>query len=219
MKKLIVLILLASLNACAPVTVITGSWKSPDYQSKNYKNILVAALTSHAVSKATVENDLSALLNSYNITATKSINLFPPEISNSDSDRNTIMQKVKGKNIDAILTVSLLKKETESRYLRGAYPYNPELRFDYYRSFWGYYTYWYPYGYSPEYYTESTYYFETNLYDTKTEELVWSAQSQTYDFADLSKFSKDFANGIVNKLKADGILKPEANIKGDETIN
>jgi hypothetical protein len=216
MKNLILTVVVL-LSACSTGTMITGSWKSPDYQSKNYKSILVASLTSHAVAKSTVEKDLADLLNTYGVNAVKGIDLFPPEISNSDSDRTLIMEKVKGKNIEAILTVSLLKKETESRYIGAAYPYDPILRYDYYRNFWGYYSYWYPFG--PGYYDEKTYYFETNLYDVQTENLVWSAQSETYDIVDLSRFSKDFASSIVNKLRADGVLKQESQKIGeDKTI-
>ncbi len=189
--------------------MITGTWKSPSSTSKNYENILVASLTSHAVAKSTVENDLAEQLAKYQINVSKSIDLFPPEVSNSDSDRVTIMRKVHGKNIDAILTVSLLKKQTESRYIRRRIPYDPLIRYNYYSDFWGYYSYWYPYSYSPGYYTEKTYYIETNLYDAKTEKLVWSAQSETYDVLNLPSFSKDFAKAIINKLKEDGILKGE----------
>lgn len=200
------------LSSCVSTTMITGSWKSPSYYSKSYKSILVAALTNHVVAKSTVENDISKLLNKENIRVSKSIDLLPIKASNSDSSRTSILDKVRGKNIDAILTISLLKKETETHYTPGDYAYDP-FRYDYYRSFWGYYSYWYPYTYSEGYYSENTvYYIETNLYDVKTEDLVWSAQSKTYDVLNLRTFSNEFANSIVTKLKKDKILKTEKNV-------
>jgi hypothetical protein len=207
MKKILIIIPVIFLASCADTTMITGSWKSPSVKS-NYNNILVAALTSHAVAKKAVEDDLTEALSQYNVHASKSIDLFPPEVSNSDSDRVTLMNKIHGKNIDAILTVSVLKRETETRYVGHRYPYDP-FRYDYYWNFWGYYSYGYPYWYRNDYYTEKIYYIETNLYDSKTEKLIWSAQSKTYDLLNTPAFSKEFAKNIVNKLKEDGLLQPE----------
>lgn len=205
MKKVFVIVIAVLFYACSPTTMITGTWKSPT-ATKPYENILVAALTSHAVAKATIETDMVNLLSRYDIKASKSIDLFPPDISSSDSDRQRLMHKVHGKGIDAILTISILKKETESRYDNTLGPYDP-YRYEYYGSFWGYYSFWYPYSYNPDYYTARIYYIETNLYNAKTEKLEWSAQSRTYDFQDLSTFSKEFAKSIVDRLAQDNIIK------------
>ena len=209
MRRIVLILLVLTLKACAPATIITGSWKSPTNTSasKSYENILVAVLNNHTVEKAALENDLVGELGRYSIKVTKSIDLFPPEVSNSDSDRVAIINKVHSKDIDAILMVSLLSKQTDSRYVQRRYPYNPG-RYTYYNDFWGYYSYRYPYAYSPGYYTEKSYYMETNLYDAKTEKLIWSAQTETYDVDNLTAFSKDYSKAIVNKLAEDGILKP-----------
>ncbi len=167
---------------------------------------MVAALTNHAVSRSTVENDIVAQLKKNEVNASKGIDLFPPNMSSSDSDKVAVMRKVHDKTIDAILTVSIIKQATESHYTGDVYAYNPLGNYYYYRDFWGYYSYWYPYFYAPTYYTEKVYYIETNLYDAKTEDLVWSVQSKTYDALELPAFSKDFAKTIVHKLKKDGII-------------
>ena len=192
--------------------MITGTWKSPSSESKNFNSVLVAALTSNTIAKSTVEKDITDLLNKKGIKAYPGIEMFPPDISNSDSDRVTIIQKVKGKKIDAILTIALLRTETESRYEDFDHPYNPTVRFGYYRNFWGYYSYQHPYGYDPQYYTEKIYYIETNLYDVSSEDLIWSAQSKSYDIGNLEKFSKEFAASIVKKLSEDGIVKNKSEV-------
>ncbi|HMG14011.1 MAG TPA: hypothetical protein VK590_01120 [Saprospiraceae bacterium] len=208
MKKLL-LLLIVIIDSCSPSTMITGSWKSPSFKTKNYKNILVAALTDHAVAKSTVENDMTEMLAKQQIKASKSIELFPIKMSNSESDRESLMRKIQNKKIDALLTISLLKKETESHYLDNSALYDPVSHYGYYNNFWEYYSFWYPITYNNDYYTETIYYIETNLYDAKTENLVWSIQSKTYDQLELPSFSKEFAKIIVDKLKKDGILKPE----------
>lgn len=191
---------------CGPSTVITASWKSPGVSSKKYSRILVAALTSNTIAKVTLENEVAlALGNGVNVL--KSISEFPPDIHNNDSDKEAIMKNVKNKNVDAILTISLINRETETRYIPGSYSYNPIIGYNYYDNFWGYYSYRYPYSYDPGYYVQDKIYFiESNLYDVNTEKLIWSAQSRTYNPIGLEAFSKEFSNIIVSKMKKDGVL-------------
>lgn len=196
------------LFSCAPTTKITGSWKNPSPPAKEYQTIFIATLSSNTIVKSTTENDMALALNKHGFKTIKSIDEFPPTFLNDSIPKEALMEKVRKKKNDAILTISLLKKETESRYVRGSYPYSPVTIYPYYASFWGYYSYWYPYTYNPGYYTnEYVYYFETNFYDSSDETLLWSAQSETYSYSGLSSFSKELANVIVDKMKKDGIIK------------
>lgn len=200
-----ILFMIAVLTCCSPSTYITGSWKSPDPLTKQYSSILVAALTSNTIAKATLENDMAEVL-AKSISVRKGIDEFPPDIYGTDSSRITLMDKVRNKNLDAILTISILSEETETRYVPGTDPYYPPVH-PYYNNFWGYYSYWQPRFYDQGYYVQDKVYFiETNLYDTGNEKLIWSAQSKTYDPGDLESFSKDFADIIVMKMQADGII-------------
>ena len=206
MKILKLSILLLFVVGCTTKrTLISGSWKNPQ-GVKEYSNILVAALTSHAVPKSVIETDLVNEFKKNGVEATESIMKFPINEAASDTQKHELMNKVKDKGMDAILTISLLKKETESRYVHSSYSYDP-FAYPFYRNFWGYYSYWYPYAFSPGYYvTDKTYYLETNLYDLATEELVWSAQSATYNPVDLNSFSREFAQIIVSRLKEDNVV-------------
>jgi hypothetical protein len=207
MKHFTLPILMVFFSACAPSTYITGSWKSATAGSKIYRNIFVTTLTGNTVARSTVENDIVTALQKTGVSATKGTEYFPPKFQNDSIPREELLSKVRKTGSDAILTVSLLKKETESRYVRGNYGYAPSAQWMYYGSFWGYYSYWQPYMYSPGYYTqEDVFYIETNLYDLATENLMWSAQSQTYSYDGLNPVSKDFAKMTVDKLSADGLL-------------
>jgi hypothetical protein len=140
------------------------------------------------------------------VNVTKSIDEFPPGTNAKDSSKTYIMRKVKNKNVDAVLTISIISKENETRYVRTGAPYQP-INYVYYNSLWGYYDYWYPYFYDDGYYVlDKIYFIETNLYDTKTEKLVWSAQSKTYSPDRIEPFAKEFASVIVSKMKTDKVL-------------
>jgi hypothetical protein len=209
MKKIssVLLTIIVIFECCSPSTYITGSWKTPAPLTKQYSMIMVAALTNNTIARATLENDMANTLGS-SATVLKSIDEFPPNVTGSDSSKVALMNKVKNKNVDAILTISILSKETESRYISGRGPYDP-LGYTFYDDFWGYYNYWYPHFYDQGYYVQNKVYFiETNLYDTQTQKLIWSAQSKTYNPEDLNNFSKEFASVIVSKMKTDGVLSP-----------
>jgi hypothetical protein len=194
---------------CSSSTEITGSWRNKNTPNEGINNILVTALTSKAAARQTVETDLANVLQKNGYKSMKSIDILPPSFTDGkEPDKEVILDKIKGNDIDAILTVALIDKETENRYVPGSTGYAPVPRFDYYGRFWGYYSTWYPTLYSPGYYTEDKVYFiETNLYDADTEELLWSAQSETYNPASLESFSKEFANVMVDQMATDGVLK------------
>jgi hypothetical protein len=190
---------------CSPNTKITGSWKNPGL-NRNYHTIFVSALTANTVVRSTIEQELAKALNARGMASIQSIDVFPPGFAKDSVDRGFVMKTIKQKNADAILTISMQKKETESRYVSGSYA--PMSRYDYYGSFGGYYNYWYPSAYSPGYYQQQdVYYLETNLYDSSTELLVWSAQSRTYDYDKLNGLAREYAYIVVDKLRKDGVLK------------
>jgi hypothetical protein len=167
----------------------------------------VAALSENTSAKSIVENDLAAKLQQEGVQVSKSIDLFPPRVSDSENDKEELMNRIRNDGVDAILTLSLIDEETETRYVPGGYGYAPYPRYPYYGRFWGYYDFWYPQLYQPGYYTEDkVYYIEANLYDTETENLIWSAQSETYNPSNLHSFSREFVDVITRRMKVDQVL-------------
>ena len=204
MKNITIFFAALFLSGCYPTTKITGSWKIPEI-SRTYHNVFVAALTGNTIAKSTIENELSTALNNKGIKTMKSMEEIPPTYGNDSISRSQLLERVQQSGSDAILTISLLKKETESRYVSGNYA--PVSRWDYYNSFGGYYNHWYPYAYSPGYYQkDNVYYLETNLYDTKKEVLLWSAQSRTYSYESLQALSKEYAAVVVDQMIREKVI-------------
>jgi len=213
MRQLTIIIVAAvCVAACSPSTQITGSWKNSEARvDGDINTILVTALTARANARQAVENDIAAALTDKGYKTIKSIDVMPPTFTGDKTpDRSELLAKIKGTGADAILTVALIDKETETRYQPGSYGYAPIPRFGYYGTFWGYYTTWYPTLHDPGYYEEDKVYFiETNLYDVETEELLWSAQSKTYNPRSLPDFAKEFSRIVVSKLEQDRVLNGE----------
>jgi hypothetical protein len=209
MKRLLLLAAVPALLmlGCYPTTKITATWRNGREEGKNYASVYVAALTGNTIARSTLEKDIEAALKGYGIQVIKSFDEFPPTFKKDSLSRAEIMSSVRKNKSQAILTISVLRKETESRYMGGTYA---PMRWGYYGTFWGYYNYWYPYAYSDGYYTNDyVYYLETNLYDASTESLVWSAQSKTWSYDDLTGFSKEFSKLIADQMRKEGVIKTE----------
>jgi hypothetical protein len=182
---------------------------SPEAKEKSLNSILVTALTDKTNVRQTVENDLAEELTRNGVRSVKSLEILPPTFTDGKQpDKDALLAKIKDTGVDAILTVALIDKETETRYVPGDYSYAPVPRFGFYGRFWGYYNNWYPILHSPGYYAEDkTYFWETNLYDAKTEELLWSAQSETYNPTGLTDFSKEISSVVLSKMESDGVIQ------------
>lgn len=208
-KLLAIVFAVALLSACGTTTEITSSWRKPNATANGYRNIFIAAMTSNIPAKQAVESGLQEQLQKMGLTVKKSMDVFPPNFSTQTGQkRELVLERIQSTNADGILTIALLKKETENRYVRtgGAY-WNPGLRYGYYNRFWTYYNNWYPYLYAPGYYDEQkVYYLETNLYDAKTEQLIWAAQSETYDPSSIDSFLKGYVKSIYERMAKDGLI-------------
>lgn len=195
--------------SCSTTTMITSSWRKDHATANGFRNIFVAAITNNIAAKEAVENGLQAQLQQKGLSVEKSIDVFPPNFSTqTGAKRELVISKIQGTHADGILTTALLRKETETHYQPGGGYWNPGLRYGYYNSFWNYYSNWYPYIYTPGYYDESkVYYLETNLYNAQTEELIWAAQSKTYDPIDINSFLKGYIKAIETQMIKDGVIR------------
>lgn len=196
------------LVGCGPASTVTGSWKNPDGAGRPYRNVLVAALSDDASARQLVETELVNRLQRQGIQATRSIDLFPASMGQGHlPPRTDIIQTVRRADHDAVLTASLIDSNADIRYVPGTIAYAPVSRHPTTSNFSGYYSHLYSQVFTPGYYVDSnTYFLETNLYDAASEQLRWSAQSETYDPRSLRSFAKRFARLTLSKLSQDGML-------------
>lgn len=191
-------------------TVITGSWTNDKAERPSkYNHIVVTPLIADASINTDMETELAKSLAARDVQVEMGRLFLPKEYTNTptENDKAKILESVKTSGADAILTVSIIDKESETRYVPGSYAYAPYPTHSYYGNFWGYYNYWTPRVYDPGYYvTEKFYYVETNLFDAQSEELIWSAQTETYDTPTIESFTDDFSRKIANELKDAGLI-------------
>ncbi len=214
MKRIVQLSLigltLLTIASCGTSTRITGSWKKPQANTA-FKSVFVSALTTNVPAKSAIENGLQNMLEP-RLKVYKSMDAFPPDFESTNTKNpKAMLDKIRTTtNADVIMTVALVNKETEERYVPGTMAYDPLLRFGYYGRYSLYWGYRAPLYYDPGYYvTDKIYYLETNLYDAKTEDLIWSAQSATYNPASINSFLRGYLKSIEKKMKDDGVLSKQ----------
>lgn len=205
-KTLALALLMLTLSACGSSTNVVGSWKKPDATARQFSSVFVSALTTNIPAKSAIENGLQQAL-APRLKVYKSVDVFPPNFESTNmGSQSALLDKIKSTTADAIMTVALVDKDREERYVRGT-PYNPGLRYGYYGRYSLYWGAMAPMYYTPGYYvTDKIYYLETNLFDAKTEELIWSAQSATYNPGSLDSFLKGYVKSVQKQMVADGLL-------------
>jgi len=163
------LLLAAILGACASTKPVK-EWRDEGF-SGQLGHILVIAAADEAVQRRAVEDDYVAALTVVPVAAVASYTLMDSDVALS---RETVEAAIEGQGFDAVLVTRLLGVEEVEEYQ------SPET-FDHHRSYHRYYMRSMDYS-SPGYYRKyNIHTLETNLYDTATQDLVWSMQSETID--------------------------------------
>ncbi|CAL1518406.1 hypothetical protein [Chitinophaga sp. MM2321] len=197
------------LIACGTTVHLTGTWTDPGVAPSGYHDIVVMGLTSNVNARNVVESKLVDALTKHKVTAANSLDLFPPNFDpKNESARDVVSRKIKAAGYQAVLTVSLVDKQSDTRYVPGTVRYAPYPAFGWYGNFWGYYGYMYGSLYSPGYYTtDKTYFLESNLYDLSQDgKLIWSGQSETYNPNSLESFATAYAKTMTAALAQGGLL-------------
>ena len=207
MKKTLNVLALAVLVigfSCGTGQKITSSWKNPQVTSTpDYKKVFITAMVSNPSYRSIIERDLAAAAETHGIKTVSGMDIFPTTFSKETAlTKDQVLEKVKAVGADAILTVSLVDKTSDVRYVPGTTSYTPHLG---YGGFGGYYGYAYGAYYStPGYYTEDkTYFLEARLFDVATENMVWSAQSEATNPSKIESFSRDYTALLVQRLQQD----------------
>jgi hypothetical protein len=152
-----------------------------------------------------LENHMAEDLSDMGYNARSATAVYGPKSLNEKSEKEVI-DLIRTDGYDAIITVTVLDIEKEDNYVRGTIDYWPGGI--YYTRFGRYYTYWYQRVYQPGYYITSTKYLvEGNLFDVKTDKLVYSAQTETIDPGTLDNLGHNFSIRLLKNMKEKGVLK------------
>jgi hypothetical protein len=204
-------IILISTFSCSPSTKIIGSWTSEEKVSGGYDDIFIAAIVEDIRIRQAVEDEMQIQLRNKNIKSRTSISSIKPDFwSSKELDKDAIIKIIGENNQNGILTMTLIDRQSEQRYVPGAMVGGPMMMGPgwgmrgNFGGFWGMH---HGMMMSPGHIVNDRKYFvEINLYDANTERLVWSGQSKTVNPTSLESFAPEFVKTVVNRMKEEGVL-------------
>lgn len=208
----ITVLLAITVVSCGSTTSITASYRDPENQNPDFKKVFIVAMTDNTYAQQAVENSMAKLVTDKGVAVIKSMDVLPPNFRKAaeKKDKELVLQKLREKGCDGIMTIALIDAKQETRYVQDTFnnsPYYP-MSMSYYGGFGTYYMYGYDNFYSPGYYTEDKiYYLETNIFDANSEKLVWSAQSQTTNPESIEDFLKGYNEALSERMTQDGVMK------------
>jgi len=205
--RLAFLIIISSLMwGCGPTQKITGSWSDPEFKSFGpYTKVFVMVLSQNSDANYFVESQMAKTLITKGYKVVKSNDLYPPKFSPiKDFTKEQLAESIAKTGCDAILMLSLLDSKIKESYNPGTV-YTP-MMYGHYGSYYGYYNHYYPQVYSPGYYSvDKTFYLEANLFDLKSDRLLWSIQSEASNPESLPDWFEKYSYMLMSHLKSKGL--------------
>ena len=208
---LIVVLFTFMLSGCSSTT-LTGSWRSPDHVN-TVKKVYIVGVSKQETSRRSFEDGFGQKLQAHGV---KTVSSYKDLKNNQEASLDLITEKVKANGADALLLTRILSQRTEEvvnpgrvsgyssppYYGRGGYRPEP-----YYRNYRSYYDRRYEMTYEPATISQfSVITMESNLYDSASGELIWSAQLETVLDGTMQKLIRDFIEVVTKDLLDQGVI-------------
>ena len=203
------------ISACSN-TKLYQTWSDPD-SSRSYNDIMIIGIAESEQLRRAYETYFADRMSERGIQSLASYKLIDhkteQEIGKDKNSFRTIIESaIAGSDIDAVLITHLVAIEDEDIY-RPSMDYQPAYGPTYYTTTYygdmhGYHGYVTSYIQQPGYFTqEYTYVLETNLYDVKTEELVWTTRSKTLAPESMDDAIEELTGMIIDDLVSRDIIQ------------
>ena len=184
------------ISCAGTETELTQNQVNEVYKGKPVSNILVIAITGNEDSRRSFERKFVSQLKSAGVEAMSSEE-FIPMPSDLKLKKEMILSAVNQFKNDAVIITNLIDKEEKEVYTRGGTAHG---------GYYGYYSRHSAHGYTT---TSKTVRLETNLYDVKTEKLIWSGQSKTFSKDSKDQMINDVIRVLVNDLQSNKLIMPK----------
>ncbi len=205
MKQIVILnilsVLLWSLASCGS-TKLTSVWKDNTYEGAIDK-IMVVAVTENTRNRLIFEREFVEAFKNIGVEAVASVDVTPSE---EKSNEAVILAEARKQGISMILVTHLIGVEDKEVYHPPTTQAVPVR--GYHNRFNSYYPRVYEYVHEPGYYTQhKNVNLETNLYETRTEKLIWSVTSETIDPKSVNKIIESLSNEVIKNLRKNNLLE------------
>ncbi|MGD8663836.1 MAG: hypothetical protein PVH37_28175 [Desulfobacterales bacterium] len=181
-------------------TELTQKRIDDSYKGRPVSDILVIAITGNEHNRRVFEKKFVSQLKSVGIDAVSSEEAMPMP-ADLELKKEDILKAVNQYENDAVIITHLIGKAEKDVYTRGGSPHG---------GFYGFYRSRYSYAHDPGYSsTNTTVRLETNLYDVKTEKLIWSGKSNSWSNEAKDQIINDVIKAVVAELKNNKLIAPK----------
>ena len=194
------IIYLLFLAACAS-TKLTGVYKDRNYGGGYLKSVMIVGVSDNLKNRRLFEDTFVEQFKKTGIKAVSGVVVIQKE---KKLNKETIKGAAENLGIETVLVTHLVGVEEKETYVPPSYDYMPGRH----NRFGPYYSSVHQYTHTPGYYIDHKYVrLESNLYETKTEKLIWSASSETLDPKSVNVLIESLCTKVIKSLKDNNLIK------------
>jgi hypothetical protein len=187
-------------------TSLSGSWKSPEYNTQVQK-VYIIGIAKQETNRRIFEDEFHRQLAPFGVSGLSSYNDLP---SSEEVDEAKITANIRTNGADSVLMAHVTGKRTEEVVNPGrvsSYGGGPSYGRPYYGNYGSYYNRRRDVIYEPATISQfEVITVEANLYDAKTSKLIWSAQLETIIEGDIQSLLTDFVKTVVKDLDSNNLI-------------
>jgi hypothetical protein len=221
LRTLVLLLSIIAATGCSSTKLIK-TWSNKELTPQQYEKIGVAVLFKDRSSRYILERAVTDQLKKRDLNALPTYDVFPfagqfkefTKDKSPEAVRKIIVDKINENNFDGFMIITMFDKTQQERWVsdRSFMMGGPGYYGTPYAMAGTYYDYYY---YSMgtvydagRYVNEVTYYLECNLYDVKSEKLIWRAQSKSVNIKSVEEEAQKLADLIGRQLITKKIIVP-----------
>jgi hypothetical protein len=187
--------------SCSASTKVVNSWMDNEAAGYKINNVLVIGISRDNTSQRLFEETFVEAFNQEQISAEASYKTAGWDIK---PEPPVIKEAIAKSHADTVLITRVITSETTTNVYPGSIHYAPS---PYYYGMYGYYGRSYRVIHTPPVITTSkTVLLESNLYDVKSEKLIWAAQSEAVDPSITKKIFQEFVAQLMTDLRQHNLL-------------
>lgn len=221
LKTTLLILTIIAAAGCSSTKLIK-TWSDKEMTPQQYNKLGVAVLFKDQSNRYITERAVTDQLKKRGLKAMPTYDVFPfagrfKEFTKDETPEavdKIIVDKITENNFDGFMIITMFDKTQQERWVsdRSFMMGGPGYYGTPYSMAGTYYDYYY-YSLGTVYDTgryvdEITYYLECNLYDVKTEKLIWHAQTKSVNIKSIDKEAQKLADLIARQLISRKIVKP-----------
>ena len=188
--------------ASCTLTKLTGVYKDSTYTGGSLSRVLVVGVAENLRKRKMFEQFFAEKFQSNGVKAFASSDVISGD---KKLDKDTIKGEADKLGVDAVLVTHLAGVEEKVNYVPPTTTYVPAPR---YYHLGRYYSRVDGYVHEPGYYVKHKYVrLENNLYETKTEKLIWSASSEIINPISTNEIIESLCEVVMKSLRSHKLIK------------